>query len=151
MVVFIETSVMRKLFKTETFGELVRINLASNGLSKLVGIPIAFFISFILQLLTLSLFGWAALILSIPLTILLVFIAYHISVWIEQWLVTKFLGNKYKQETISQAVRSANKASSIFIFVACVLIFYAFNGDDKSKSDRLLQQFDRENETQEVE
>lgn len=154
LVVIIETNVMRKWFKTETFGELIRINLASNGLSKLVGISIAFFISFILQILTVLIFGWEALILTIPLIILLIFIAYFISVWIEQWVVTKFLGKKYNQEVISQAVRSANKTSYIFAFLACALGFImhsAYQTSPRYKQNLLEKNtFDRATEAQEV-
>ncbi len=158
-VVLIETNVMRKLFKTETFGELIRINLASNSLSKLVGIPIVSFSFIILLLLAVDKFlGNLIIVLSLPFAILLFFIVYYISVRIEQWVVSKFLGKKYNHEAISQAVRSANKTSYIFAFIACVLGMFMYSAYQKSPRykqylhDRLMENtFDRATETQEVE
>jgi hypothetical protein len=126
IVVVIEANVMRKFFKTETFGELIRINLASNSLSTLLAVPTAFFISLILLLSTIEFVGNFVYVLIAPAIILLFFIAYFISVWIERWVITKFLGKKYNQEAISHAVRSANKASYIVIFIACTLNFYVY-------------------------
>jgi hypothetical protein len=150
IVVIIETNIMRKLFKTETFGELAIINLVSNGLSKLVGIPIAFLISFNLQLLALSLFGWIGFLLFPLFIILLLYIAYLFSVRIEQSVVTKFLGKKYNQETISQAVRSANKVSYLFIFIAGAIFASAYERSRSRQFQDLENRLDQETETQEV-
>jgi hypothetical protein len=115
--ILIKTVAMQKFFKQETFKKLLLINTVSNGLSTFIGVPIAigilFNISFIRRY-------WPP-IFWIIFGLLLFPYAYYVSVWIERWVVTKFLGKTYERETISQAVKSANKMSYRLLFAAYVL------------------------------
>jgi hypothetical protein len=70
--------------------------------------------------------------------------AYFISVLIERWVVTKFFDKQYEQEAISQAVKSANKASYIFLFSVYMLVIAVYS----LKTYTILQK--RQNDMQNI-
>lgn len=120
----IKAVMMQKYFTQETFKKLLLINAVSNGFSIWVGDTIAFAILFntfgiLLNALITYRYYWSLVLIA---TGLFLFpYAYFVSVWIERWVVAKFLGKKYEQEVISQAVKTTNKTSYTLLFVAYVL------------------------------
>ncbi len=131
--VFIKAIVMRKFFKTEKFKKLLLINAASNALSTFIGLLPTIIV---IRTLIFYLFTTTEALRNPDQIVLLFFgivvlflicrLFYIISVWIEQWVLTRWLGKEYDQETISQAVKSANKVSYKFFFVVWILIWYLY-------------------------
>ena len=122
--ILIKTMVMQRSFKQETLKKVLLVNAASNGLSILIGMPIAFGIllntlGILLNVLVVSHYNWFLVLIIAGL--LLFQYAYFVSVWIEQWVVTKFFGNRYERKTISQTVKLANKVSYALLFIVYVL------------------------------
>lgn len=130
-IVFIEAFVMRKFFKQESFIKLLLLNTLSNALSTFIGIPIAFLLYSLLFLFPANTFTvneyWSALWIMIVLGILSLFpLFFFVSVWIEKWIIKKFLRSKYDELTIKQAVKQANIASYIFLFIAYIVVWVGF-------------------------
>lgn len=128
-IVFIEAFVMQRFLKQESFMKLLYLNTVSNGLSTFVGIPIAFLVYGLLWAIPIS----AALnvrsmprlwFLILALGILSLFpLFFFISVWIEKWTLRKFLHEKYEKIILTQATRSANIASYVFLFFAYIIVW----------------------------
>lgn len=127
-IVFIEAFVMRKFLKQESFIKLLLLNTLSNALSTFMGIPIIFFLYALLFLFPANVFTfneyWKALWILITLGSLSLFpLFFFVSVWIEKWVLKKKLHTKYDELTITKAVKQANIASYIFLFIAYIIVW----------------------------
>jgi hypothetical protein len=134
-IVFIEAFVMRKFFKQETFKKLLLLNTLSNALSTFIDIPIAFALYVFLVVISVkpidALFGHKALpalgFALVSLGILSLFpLFFFVSVWIEKKIMKKNLHTKYDELTIAKAVKQANLASYIFLFIAYIVVWAGF-------------------------
>lgn len=129
-IVFIEALVMRRFLKQESFIKLLLLNTVSNGASTFIGLPIAFLgYGLLLALPTQVIlrvmhFPWWLSVAVLVLCILSLFpVFFFVSVWIERWIMHKFLHAKYETVAIAQAVKVANIASYIFLLVALVIVW----------------------------